>query len=137
MLLATHSADRRLRLYRVSIDFQQMLFHTQHLKTIDYCSPLNQPGNGFPLNYDASHQLSHLQMLPPGPETRHREPKLPFILAVFSQVPDYSQDPMTREGFSTVLARWEFCGRKPTLNSTFEELNPPKLNATFPGDLPV
>lgn len=137
MLLAIHSADKRLRFYRVSIDFQQMLFNTQHLKTIDYCSPLDQPGSNSLLNYDASCQLSHLRILPPGPETRNREPEDPFILAVFSQIPDRTQDLTAREGLCSVLARWEFCSRKPTLHSSFEQLSPKRLNAIFPGDLPV
>lgn len=137
MLLATHSADKRLRFYRVSIDFQQMLFNTQHLKTVDFCSPLDQPGISSSLSYDASCQLSHLQMLPPGPETGHRESKDPFVLAVFSQIPDHTQDPTAREGLCSVLARWEFCSRKPTLHSSFEQLMPKKPNALFPEDLPV
>ena len=137
ILLATHSADKRLRLYRVSIDFQQMLFNTQHLKTLDCCSPLEQPGSSSSLSYDASCQLSHLQMLPRGPETGHRELKDPFILAVFSQIPDNTQDSSARGGICSVLARWEFCSRKPTLHPNFEQLLPRKQGALFPGDLPV
>ena len=136
MLLVTHSADKRLRLYRVSIDFQQMVFNLQHVKTIDHCSPLEQTGNSSPMNYHSTCQLSHLQILPPGPETRHMESKDPFILAIFSQIPDQSE-PTAREGLSTILVRWEFCSRKPKLNTSFEQLVPKKLSANFPGDLPV
>ena len=136
MLLATFSAKKRLRFYRVSIDFQQMHFHAQHLKTIDYCSPLDQPDNSLSLNYNASFQLSHLQLLPPGPGTGQK-PADPVILAIFSQIPDHIQDHSVREGFCSVLARWEFCSRKPTLHSSFEQLMPKKTNAIIPGDLPV
>jgi hypothetical protein len=136
MLLVTHSADKRLRLYRITIDFQQMLFSAQHVKTIDHCSPLEQTDNSSPKSYDSS-CLSHLQILPPGPETRHREPKDPFILAIFSQIPDQTHDPTTQEGLSTVLARWQLCSQKPKLNTSFEQLIPKKLSGNFPGDLPV
>lgn len=76
-------------------------------------------------------------MLPRGPETGHRELRDPFILAVFSQIPDNTQDPTGREGLCSVLARWEFCSRKPVLHPSFEQLMPKKPNALFPGDLPV
>lgn len=137
LLLATHSADRRLRFYRVSIDFQQMLFNTQHLKTLDHCFPLEQPIGSSSLSYEASCQLSHLQMLPSSPETGQQELKNPTILAVFSQVLDNAQDPTAREGLYSILARWEFCSRKPTLHSGFEQLMPRKPNTLIPGDLPV
>lgn len=114
-----------------------MLFTIQHLKTLDHCSPLEQPGNSSSLSYDASCQLSHLHVLPRGLETGQRELKDPFVLAVFSQIPDHSQNPTAREGLSSVLARWEFCSQKPTLDSSFEQLMPRKPNAPFPGDLPV
>lgn len=137
MLLVTHSADKRLRFYRISIDFQQLLFTTQHEKTIDHCSPLEHTLNSSISNYGSSCQLSHLQILPPGPETRHREPKDPFILAVFSQISDQTHDPTVREGLSTVLVRWEICSPKPKLNTSFEQLIPKKLSANFPWDFPV
>ena len=137
LLLATHSADKRLRFYRVSIDFQQMLFNTQHLKTLDNCSPLEQPSGSSSISYEASCQLSHLHLLPSGPETGHKELKEPIILAIFSQILDNTQDPTPREGLCSVLARWEFCSRKPTLHPGFEQLMPRKPNALFPGGLPV
>lgn len=136
MLLATFSARKRLRFYRVGIDFQQMLFNTQHLTTIDYCAPLDQPVNSLPLSYSAAFQLSHLHLLPPGPETG-QEHKAPLILAVFSQVPDHTQDLTAREELCSILARWQFCSRKPRLHSSFEQLMPKKTNSIFPGDLPV
>lgn len=137
LLLATYSADKRLRFYRVSIDFQQMLFNTQHLKTLDNCSPLEQPSSSSSFSYEASCQLSHLHILPPGPETGHKELKEPIILAVFSRILDNAQDPTPRDGLCSVLARWEFCSRKPALHPGFEQLMPRKPNALFPGDLPV
>lgn len=114
-----------------------MQFNTQHLKTLDHCSPLEQPGSSSSLSYEASCQLSHLQILPTGPETGPKELKDPIILAVFSQILDNAQDPTAREGLCSVFARWEFCNRRPTLHSGFEQLMPRKSNAPFLGDLPV
>ncbi|MCJ1266503.1 mediator complex subunit [Lobaria immixta] len=136
MLLVTHSIDKQLRLYRVGIDCQQLVFNIQHLKTINDCSPMDQEGNSSLMSRKMSCQMSHLELIPPGPEMRTRGPTSPFALAVFSYVPDHSHDDSVREEPFSILARWEFHGAKTKLHPSFEQLTSKRPNFSSPGELP-
>lgn len=136
MLLVTHSIDKQLRLYRVSIDFQQFVFNIQHLKTINDCFPMDQESNNLLMSRKMSCQMSHLELIAPGPEIRNRAPTAPFVLAVFSYVPDHSQDDAIREPFS-ILSRWELHGAKAKLHPSFEQLTSKRPNVSSTGELPV
>lgn len=137
MLLATHSMDKQLRLYRVGIDFQQLVFNIQHLKTVNDCSPLDQESNSSLMSRKMFCQMSHLELIAPGPETRNRKPTSPFALAVFSYVPDHSQNSVIREEPFSVLARWELHVAKAKLHPSFEQLTSKRPNVSSPGELPV
>lgn len=132
MLLATHSADKQLRLYRVGVDFQQMMFNIQHVKTINNCSPLDYEGSS---SSSKPCQISHLEFIPPGPETRNREAKNAFILAVFSQ--ENSQDPTLHEEPFSIISKWELHSTKPMLHPSFEQLTLKKSSASASGNLLV
>lgn len=132
MLLVTHSVDKQLRLYRVGVDFQQMMFNTQHLKTINHCSPLDFDGSNSLIR---SCQISHLEFVPPGPETRNREAKDAFILVVFSQE-NYRETTIREEPFS-IISKWELQNAKPKLHPSFEQLTSKKPSASTSGNLPV
>lgn len=128
MLIVTHSIDKQLRLYRVSIEFQQQRFSIQHLKSVSDCSPLDQDSNGSLMNIEMLCQLSHLAFIPHGPETRNREPTPAFILCVFSYVPEDSQKNSMHQDPLTILARWELHSASPMLHSSFEQLTSKRPN---------
>ncbi len=127
LLLVTHSINEQLRLYRVSIDFSNLVFNVHHVKTVHDCSPLEID----------SARITHLELVPPGPETRNREPTSPFILAAFSGVPDQFQDSQIQEEPVSILARWELGILKPLLHPTFAQLVSKKSNIIPVVDLPV
>ena len=119
--------DEQLRLYRISIDFPQLVLTVEHVGTIPDCSP-------FELD---NAQITHLELVPPGPETRNREPTSPFILAAFSRVPDQFNDTQIQEEPVSVLARWELVTSKRTLHPVFIQLHSKKSNTAPVVDLPV
>lgn len=129
MLLVTHSADQQLRLYRVGVDFQQMIFNTQHMKTINHCSPLDYDGNS-PLTRPC--QISHLEFVPPGPETRNREATDAFIIVIFS-----CQETSIHEEPFSIISKWELHNAKPELHPSFEQLTSKKPSASVSGKLLV
>lgn len=136
MLLATHSIDRQLRLYRVSIVFQHLKINIQHLKTINDCSPRDWDGDSL-INRSAMCQLSHLELIGPGPEIRNPELNPPFILAVFSYVPNQDLDNAMREEPLSIFSRWELYSAKPKLHPSFEHLTSKKPNVSAPTELAV
>ena len=119
--------NEQLRLYRVSIDFTQLVLSIQHVKTVHGCSPIEADGT----------QITHLELVPPGPKTRNREPTPPFILAAFSRVPDHFSDAQIQEEPVSVLARWELGTLKPVLHPTFAQLVSKRSNPAPVADLPV
>ena len=130
MLIVTHSIDKQLRLYRVGIDFQQLRFSIQHLKSVSHCSPLDQDGNSPLMNIGIFCQLSHLAFIPHGPETRNREPTPAFILGVFSYVSEDSHENSMHQDPLTILARWELRSASPKLHPSFEQLTSKRPNAS-------
>lgn len=127
LLLVTHSMDEQLRLYRISIDFTQLVINVQHVKTVHDCASQEVD----------STQITHLELVPPGPETRNREPTSPFILAAFSRVPDKFHDTQIQEEPVSILARWELGALQPMLHPTFAQLVSKKSNIAPIVDLPV
>lgn len=137
MLLATHSLDKQLRLYRVGIDFQQLVFNIQHLKTISDCSPMDLENSSSLMSRKMSCQMSHLKLIAPGPDIRTRGTTSPFALAVFSYAPDHPQNDPIREEPLSILAGWELHGAKAKLHPSFEQLTSKRPNISSPGELPV
>ena len=82
-------------------------------------------------------QITHLELVPPGPETRNREPTSPFVFAVFSRIPDQFSDTQIQEEPVSVMARWELGTVKPTLHPVFMQLHSRKSNVAPVVDLPV
>lgn len=138
MLIVTHSIDKHLRLYRVSINFQKLGFSIENLKSVSDCSPLDQNNDGSLMNIEMLCQLSHLAFIPHGPETRNREPTPAFILGAFSYVPEDSQKNSIHQDPLTILARWELQSASPKLHSSFGQLTSKRPNASsVPHDLQV
>lgn len=132
MLLATHSADKQLRLYRIGVEFQQTRISITHMQTINNCSPLDYDGSN---SLTKACQISHLEFVPPGPETRNREAKDAFIIAVFSQ--DTSQEMSILGEALSILSRWELNSVKPRLHPSFGQLTSKKPGTSTSSILPV
>ncbi len=74
--------------------------------------------------------LSHLELLPSAPESRHREPTYPTIMAVFSCVNNSNNiSQQLQEPFS-IISRWELRTENQTLHSSFDKLASKRNNAS-------
>jgi len=80
------------------------------------------------------HQLSLLDIIPAGPESRSRGATQPFILGAFLY---WSNESRNGGALHTVLCKWEFQVEKPTLHSAYGQLSSKKTNAFSSTDLPV
>lgn len=129
LLLATYSANKQLRCCRVRIDFQQMKFDIQHVKTANCGPPLDQHSNS---HLAKSCRISHLEFVSPGPKNPD-----PFILVVFSQIPDHYQDTGICEEPFSIFSRWELRSASPTLHPSFEQLTSKNSNISSSGDRSV
>ena len=137
LLLATHAASKELRLYRVRVDFPNTRFQIRHLKTVHECSPQDQDTGRLSATPVVSCRLSHLEIIPAGPETHTRGPTNPFVLAVFSHAPGYYHEPNLQDEPFSILSRWEYRNSKPHLHPSFEQLLSKKPGAPPPTDLSV
>ena len=112
------------------------------MKAIDECYPLNRESSS-PTNFlmtpSTNAQLSHLELLPRGPEMRNVESALPIVVAVFSYVPpsqQFSAEELREDSFS-VISRWELRIEKSTLHSSFDVLASKMVNSSNAPDLEV
>ena len=119
------------------------VIHIQHVKIEGMCSPLivpqdiNDPTAGLGRGFGSQAQLSHLDLIPHGPETRNREPTYPTIVAVFSHIPNqYDKGQLHEDAFS-IIARWQLCITKASLHPAFDQLASKKTQAAQIGDLAV
>lgn len=136
ILVATHTIDHQLALYRVSIDFQRLSFNIQHLKKISDCFPIGVDTGGLAGSGSFPNaQLSHLEYFPQGPENRHGEPSRPFVLGSFADVSEQYQNDGNNSPFS-VVCRWELHGDKPRVHPNFENLGS-KSHKSSKTELPV
>ena len=158
LLLVVHTMGKQLLLFRIELEWSPAnskqqdplmpssscpIIHIQHVKIEGMCSPLsvtqdiNDPTSGIGRGFVSQAQLSHLDLMPHGPETRHREPTYPTIIAVFSHIPNqYDKGQLHEDAFS-IIARWELCITKVGLHSAFDQLASKKTQAAQIGDLTV
>lgn len=136
ILVATHTTDHQLALYCVSIDFQRLTFHIQHLQKVNDCFPIGIDTRGLAESGSFPNaQLSHLEYFPQGPENRHGEPSRPFVLASFTDVSEqYEND--GSNSLCSVVCRWELRNDKPRVHPNFENLGS-KSHKTSKAELPV
>lgn len=112
-----------------------------HLKIIDDCYPIpvdSDPGSAFLMTPLPDAQLSHLEFVPKGPETRGRSESLPVIIAAYTYSPpsnDYNSSEL-REGFS-IISRWEVREEKGSLHPGFQSLAHKKGSPSKAKDLKV
>lgn len=158
LLLVVHTMGKQLRLFRIDFEWSSAnskqqdplmpsnsspMIHIQHVKIEGICSPLNvtqdlnDPTSGIGRGSMSQAQLSHLDLMPHGPETRNREPTYPTIIAVFSHIPNqYDKGQLHEDAFS-IIARWELCINKAGLHPAFDQLASKKTQAAETGDLTV
>lgn len=138
-LLVVYTAERQIRLYRISLDWQQSVGKEvpphavfNHLETVEDLGPttdsIDTQSSAFTAP-SAFAQLSHLELVPSGVGTRDMETPLPTILAVFSYVPSqYHDTDLQDSGVFSILSRWEFCATKPDLHPCFDQLPSKRIN---------
>ena len=155
ILLLIHTSSRQLRLYRVLISWfgqdqagstgpgmSSPTLSIRHMKVANECYPLNTESSS-PTNFlmtpSTNAQLSHLELLPRGPETRNVDGALPTIVAVFSYVPQsqqFSNEELREDAFS-VISRWELKTEKSTLHASFDTLASKRVKSSGAQDLEV
>lgn len=141
-MLAVHTVGKKLRLYRVTIDWQVSpgkdqagslpKVTLQHLETVDEFQPAweqnNLQSNIYMMpSFEA--QLSHLELLPPAPDMPTKENTLPTILATFSYLPPQYNGTEAREQPFSIISRWELRSEKWALHSTFMSLTSKKTSS--------
>ena len=142
MLVATCSTSKRIRAYRVGVDWSTQSFVIGHLRTILDYSPANNTFDVSGLPPSLPHtepQLYHLEYLPPAPapDLRKKEPLPPLLLAFFCSAADADKQSTVALDHSTFVARWELSNVKPSLHPSFSQLALKKPNGTSPSDLQV
>lgn len=158
LLLVVHTMSKQLRLFRINFEWSSAnskqqdtlmpstscpVIRIQHVKIEGTCSPLYatqdvpDPTSGIARGFMSQAQLSHLDLIPHGPETRNRERTSPTIMAVFSHIPNpYDKSQLHEDAFS-IMARWELCITKAGLHPAFDQLASKKSQPAETGDLPV
>lgn len=135
LLLAVHTVGKKLRLYRLSIDWQVSpgkdqagslpKVASQHLETVDEFQPALEQSNlqsNIYMMPSFEAQLSHLELLPPAPDMLNKANTLPTILATFSYLPPQYNGAAAREQPFSILSHWELRSGKSDLHLAFMSL---------------
>ena len=127
-------------MYRLSLDFEHQSISLQHLKVLNYCTPLDDnPDDAF-AQYDrvqSRSQLSLLEFLPPGPKYANKDPTHPVLLASFSYLSNHFQSSPAQTVPATVLCKWELQTATPDLHTSFNLLSSKKTTESPVAELPV
>ena len=142
MLVVTYSVSKRIRTYRVEVDWSSQSVVITHLRNIADCSPINDTLvlSGFPLTSPHPEpQLYHLELLSPAPapDLRRKESLPPMLLAFFCSSASTDKQPTVAVNQSTFITRWEYSITKPSLHPSFAQSGLKKPNGTGPSDLQV
>ncbi|KAL9116271.1 MAG: hypothetical protein Q9187_007206, partial [Circinaria calcarea] len=137
ILLLVYTSNKQLRLYRITIQWPQTNLGGQlpsgaslpsltirHLKEVNDCFPMtvdNDHHSSFLLTPPSDAYLSHLELLPRGPE-------LPALSNGF-------HSPELREESFTVVSRWELRNEESTLHSSFDILASKRSGSSSSTDL--
>lgn len=125
LLIATHNVSRRIRVHRVEIDWTRQAFIINHMSTIAECSLTNNETDEISMTSTLPYpedQLYHLELLPPGPDSRNKETSAPLLLAFFRISSDQADHLPVGNSMSTSIVRWELDSCKPSLHSSFSQL---------------
>ncbi|KAL8841731.1 MAG: hypothetical protein Q9176_003126 [Flavoplaca citrina] len=140
MLVATYSVSKRIRTYRVGVDWSSQSVVITHLRNIADCSPINDTLvlSGLPLTSPHPEpQLYHLELLSPAPapDLRRKELLPPMLLAFFCSSASTDKQPTVAVDQSTFITRWESSITKPSLHPSFAQSGLKKPNGTGLSDL--
>ncbi|TGZ79690.1 hypothetical protein EX30DRAFT_372724 [Ascodesmis nigricans] len=125
VLLATYTASKQLRLYRISIDWGVPIpsstdkappvfptapkIHVERIRDLHHIKPLHSSiGNTEP-------QLSHIAVLGPAPQISANMPMVPTVMCVFSGKNDNQE-------YYTAIARWDLKNVTESIHPSFEQL---------------
>ena len=136
MLLAVHTVNKQIRVYRVRIAWQQQTsgkdpmpsfpkLILQNIEMIRDFAPtvqsMENTANMFMIS-SSNAQLSHLELLAPAPKIDSKETTSPCLIAVFSHVPDqYGISELRGQAFS-ILSSWDVGMESSTIHSSFSQL---------------
>ena len=137
MLLATYNTNRELRIHRLRLDFEKAAINVKHLKLIADCTSAAEASELTSPAYDPSTiqtQLTMLDFIPPGPESKSRAPTQPFVLTAFSC---FSPDFQGGDTVNTILYKWELYTQKTPLHSSFAQLSSKRHNTFSRPEQPV
>ncbi len=158
LLLAVHTISCQFRLYSVYISWEQTssskqvpptqvsptpILQVRHVKLEHHCAPIHSANDSDgsmtaagPRDTSQAY-LSHLELLPLGPETKHAEPTYPTIMAVFTCVQDSNNNPSQLQEPFSVISRWELRTANQMLHSGFGQLASKKANESSVAQSPV
>ncbi|KAI9706527.1 MAG: mediator complex subunit [Candelina mexicana] len=142
LLLVVSTVARHLRVYRIYIKWNLPQNHekvppnqlilaptllVRNIKSEDKCFPRPLYDNDNPLAITSSvpptnNPLSHLEFIPPAPETRNSEPTFPTILAIFSNLSNAVESSHVYQDSSSIVVRWELHSASRDLHSSFDHL---------------
>lgn len=126
LLAVTFDNSSRLRLYRITIDWNA----TQHSRgpgqTYTLVSPTLEVHHlTASTNAKAQHthgaKLTHLGLIPSVPEAVQYQSTLPTIVAVYTQT-SFPTDTSQSQGSFSILAQWRIESCMPTLHASFKKL---------------
>ena len=145
-----HTVSCQLRLYRVRINWNMPpnpkqipptqlspipTLQVRHVKIEHHCAPFRPAGYSEgsitgPAPKDSSQAyLSHLELLPVAPESKHKDPTYPTIMAIFSCVQGNNNNSQQFQEPFSIISRWELHNENQTLHSSFGQLSSKKTGA--------
>lgn len=150
LLLVVHTLSCQLRVYCIHIKWKlpsnpkqippnQLspipTLQVRHLKAEHNFAPVRSPSDpeGSPTGADQRNSsqafLSHLELLPSAPISRHREATHPTIMAIFSCVHNSNNSSQQLQESFSIISRWELHTENQTLHSSFNKLLSKRNNA--------
>jgi mediator of RNA polymerase II transcription subunit 16 len=134
LLVTTFDHSSRMRLYRVSIEWNA----TQHSRQAGMVFTLVAPtmevhhltaSHHTRAQHAHSARLTHLEVIPAVPEAAQTTPTSTMILAIFAQT-SVSSDANPSQNAYSVIARWRVESLLPTLHDSFRKLNHNRTDST-------
>lgn len=150
LLLVVHTLSRHLRIYRIHIKWNlpsnpnqvpltQLspvpALQVRRVQIEHHCAPARSANDvdGLISGADPGNSsqafLSHLELLPSAPESRHREATYPTVMAVFSSVQHSNHSSQQHQEPFSIVSRWELHSENQTLHTSFDKLASKKNSA--------
>lgn len=126
LLAVTYDHSSRLRLYRVTIEWNATQHNRGPAPTYTMVAPVVQVHHlTASTNARAQHadgaNLTHLSLIPTVPEAVQSQPTLPTVIAVFTQAA-LPNDGTDNQGSFSIIAQWRVESTTPTLHASFKKL---------------